>query len=131
MAYFLGVPRSERLEAVDARLTTRLEKGAVSTSSESRGEDAGQKQSPPGIRESLGKRAVENEPAQKKRKTTDVPLCKTAGISIDGGWTARTQSTVMSEWLDDDEVPVALPPSTKASLCSVRVEVRSKGGEDV
>ena len=37
----------------------------------------------------------------------------------------------MSEWSDDDEAPVAPPPSTKASSRNTRVEVQSKGGEGV
>ena len=37
----------------------------------------------------------------------------------------------MSEWLDDDETLVAPPPSTKASSRNTRVEVQSKGGEEV
>ena len=37
----------------------------------------------------------------------------------------------MSEWLDDNEAPVAPPLSTKASSCNMRAEVQSKGGEGV
>ena len=41
------------------------------------------------------------------------------------------QSAAISEWLDDDEAPVAPPPSTKASSRNTRAEVQSKGGEGV
>ena len=37
----------------------------------------------------------------------------------------------MSEWSDDNEVPVAPPPSTKAPLRNTRVEEQSKGREGV
>ena len=37
----------------------------------------------------------------------------------------------MSEWLDDDEAPVAPPPSTEVAPRNTRVEERSKGGEGV
>ena len=37
----------------------------------------------------------------------------------------------MSEWSDDDEAPVAPPPSTKAPPRNTRVEGQSKGGEGV
>ena len=51
------MPRSDWLEVVDARPTTQLEEGVVSTSSESRGEGASQKENPPSdIRESLGEK---------------------------------------------------------------------------
>ena len=78
-----------------------------------------------------GKRAAKDEPARKKRRMVNVALRKPVGISFGGDRAARTQSTAMSEWSDDDEMPVAPPPSTKASLRSARVEVQSKGGEDV
>ena len=54
--YFSGVLKSDWPEAVDARPTTQSEEGAIRTSSESRGEGAGQKESPPGIRESSGEK---------------------------------------------------------------------------
>ena len=37
----------------------------------------------------------------------------------------------MSEWSDDDEVPVAPPPSTKAPPRNTRVEGQLEGGERV
>ena len=37
----------------------------------------------------------------------------------------------MSEWSDDDGTPVAPPPSTEAPPHNTRVEVQSKGGEEV
>ena len=37
----------------------------------------------------------------------------------------------MSEWSDDDETPVAPPPSTKASSRNTHAEVQSEGGEGV
>ena len=37
----------------------------------------------------------------------------------------------MFEWSDDDEVPVAPPPSTEAPSCNTRVEVQSKRGKEV
>ena len=37
----------------------------------------------------------------------------------------------MSEWSDDDEVPVAPPPSTKAPPRSTCIEEQSKGTEGV
>ena len=51
--YVSGIPRSDWLKALDAMLTTQPEKGAISASSESEGEGA---ESPPGIREGLGKK---------------------------------------------------------------------------
>ena len=59
MAYFSSMLRSDWLEAVDARPTTQLEEGAVNTSSESGGEGAGQKESPPDIEESSGEKGGE------------------------------------------------------------------------
>ena len=37
----------------------------------------------------------------------------------------------MFEWSDDDEVPMAPPPSTKEPPRSMRVEDQSRGGEEV
>ena len=55
---------------------------------------------------------------------------KLSGISLGGDQTTRTQSAAMSEWSDDDGAPVA-PPNTEAPPCNTRVEVQSKGGEEV
>ena len=60
----------------------------------------------------------------------DVP-CKPGGISLGGDQTTRMWSAAMSEWSDDDEVPVAPPPSTKAPPHNTRVEEQPKGGEEV
>ena len=49
-----------------------------------------------------GKRAVIDEPARKKRRTTDVALRRPGVISLGGDRTARTQSAAISEWSDDD-----------------------------
>ena len=78
-----------------------------------------------------GKRAAKNESARKKRRTTDVAPRKPGFISLGGGQTARTQSAVVSEWLDNDEALVAPPPSTKTTSRNTHVEVQSKGGEGV
>ena len=59
----------------------------------------------------------------------DVAPRKPGGISLGGDRTARMQSTAISEWSDDDEAPVAPPPSTGASPRNTRVEVQSRGGE--
>ena len=69
---------------------------------------------PPVSEKVWGKRAVQDEPARKKRRTTDVSPLRLSGISLGGDRTARAQSAVISEWSDDDEAPVALPPTTKA-----------------
>ena len=71
--YFSGMPRSEWLDAVDARMTTQPEEGAISTSSKYGGDGAGQRWSPPPVLEKVwGKSAAENEPARKKRRMVDV-----------------------------------------------------------
>ena len=84
------MPRSDWPKAVDARLTTHPKKGAVSTSSESGGEGAGQKECPPHIEESLRKRVVKDEPALKKRRTVNVAPPEPADISFGGSQTAWT-----------------------------------------
>ena len=56
---------------------------------------------------------------------------KPSGISLGGDRTTQTRSAAMSEWLDDDEVPVAPPPSTKAPPRNTRTEGQSKEGEGV
>jgi hypothetical protein len=83
-AYFLGMPRSDWPEAVDARPTTQLEEGAVSTSSEFGGKGAGQKEPPPVSEKDWGKRAAKDEPTRKKIRTMDVAPCKPVGISFGG-----------------------------------------------
>ena len=132
MAYFSGVPRSNRPKAVDARPTTQPEEGAVSASSESEDKGAGRKEGPPPILEKVReKRAATDDPARKKRKMAGVAPLKPGGISIGGDRTTRTQSAAMSEWSDDDEALVAPPPSIEAPLRNTRTEVQSKGGEGV
>ena len=82
----MGVPRSDWPKVVDAMPTTQLEEGAVSASSEFRGEGVGQKESPSTVSEKVrGKRAVIDEPARKKRRTADVAPRKPDGISLGGG----------------------------------------------
>ena len=117
---------------MDARPTTQPEEGAVSTSSESGGADAGWTESPPPVSEKVrGKRAVADEPAWKKRKTSGAVPHKPSGISLSGDRTTRTQSAAMSEWSDDNGSLVAPPQSTEAPPHNTHVEVQSKGGEEV
>ena len=78
-----------------------------------------------------GKRAAVDELAQKKRKTAGAVPCKPGGISLGDDQTTQTQSTAMSEWSDDDEVPVAPPSSTEVSSCNTHTEEQSKEGETV
>ena len=70
--YFSGVPRSDWLEAVDTRPTTQPEEGAVRTSSESECEGAGQKESPPGIRESSGEKGGGKGIGPKEEENGDI-----------------------------------------------------------
>ena len=56
---------------------------------------------------------------------------KPGSISLGGDETTQTRITMMTEWSDDDEVPVAPPPSTKAPSHKTRAEEQSKGGEGV
>ena len=71
-AYFLRVPRSEWLEAVDARLITQPEGGVVSTSSKSRDKGAGREESPPGIRESSGEKGGRKGIGPKEEENGDI-----------------------------------------------------------
>ena len=131
-AYFSGMPRNDWPKAVDAMPTTQPEEGAVSASSKSEGEGVGQKEIPSPVSGKVrGKMAVKDELARKKRRTTDVAPRKPDDISLGGDRTTRMQSAAISEWLDDNEAPVAPPLSTKASSCNKRVEVQSEGGEGV
>ena len=124
--------RSDWLKAVDAQLTTQPEEGAVSTSLESKGRDAGRKESPPWVLEKVqGKRVARDELAQKKRKTAGVAPHKPSGISLGGAQTTRTQSAAVSEWSDDNGAPVVPPPSTEAPPHNTHTEVQSEGGEGV
>ena len=74
---------------------------------------------------------MNDELAGKKRRTVDVAPRKPGDISLGRDRTTRMQSMVISEWSDNDEAPVAPPPSTKASSRNTRAEVQSKGGEGV
>ena len=130
--YFSGTPRGDWPQAVDARPPTQPKEGAISILSESAGADAGRTESPSLVSEKVrGKRVAADEPVQKKRKTTSAAPLKRGGISLGSDWTTRTWSAAMSEWSDDNEVPVAPPPSTKAPLRNTRVEEQSKGREGV
>jgi len=94
--------------------------------------DTGRTESPSPVSENVrGKRAAADELAWKKRKTVGAAPLKSGGISLGGDETTQTQSASMSEWSDDDEVPVAPPPSTKAPSHKTRAEEQSKGGEGV
>ena len=72
-----------------------------------------------------------DELAQKNKKTAGATPLKPGSISLGGDRTTRMRSTVMFEWSDDDEVPVAPPPSTKAPPRNTRTEGQSKEGEGV
>ena len=64
--YFSGVPRGDWPPAVDARPLAQPEESSVGVSSESRGMDVGQTESPPPVSEKTqGKRAAADEPARK------------------------------------------------------------------
>ena len=78
-----------------------------------------------------GKRAAADKLARKKRKMAGTAPLKLGSISLSGDETTQTWSAAMSEWSNDDEVPVAPPPSTKAPPCNMRAEEQSKGGEGV
>ena len=109
---------------VDAKPTTPLDEGTISTSYEPGDAGAGRTESPPSVLEKVwGNRVATDELAQKKRRTADVAPCKSGGISIDGSQTARTQSAAMSEWSGNDGTPVAPPPSTEAPPRNTCVKV--------
>ena len=84
-----------------------------------------------GIRESSGEEGSGRRASPKEEKHGG---CH----SPQAGWhlaccdqTTRTRRTTVFEWLDDDEVLVAPPPSTKAPTRNTHLEVRSKRGEEV
>ena len=82
--YFSGVPRNDWLPSVDARRPIQIEESSVGVSSESRGMDTGRTESPPPVSvKTRGKRPVEDEPAQKKRKIATTAPRKPGGISLD------------------------------------------------
>jgi len=84
---------------------------------------------PPVLEKVQGKRAVVDEPARKKRKTTSAIPRKPRGISLGGDPSTQTQSAAMSKWSDDDRAPVAPPPSTEAPPRNTRMVERSKRAE--
>ena len=89
--YFSGVPRGDWPQAVDAQPPTQPKESAISTSSESRGTDAGQMKSPSPVSENVqGKRAAADELTWKKRKTVGAVPRKPGGISLGGDQTTRT-----------------------------------------
>ena len=89
--YFSGVLRGDWPQAVDARPPTQPEEGAISTSSESGGTDAGRTESPPPVSEKVrGKRAAADELAWKKRKTVGAAPLKLGDISLGGDQTTQT-----------------------------------------
>ena len=122
--YFSTVPKGNWPPAVDARPPTQPEGSAIGVSSDSGGTDVGRtKSSQPVSEKARGKRAAVDEPAQKKRKTAGAAPLKPGDISLGGDRTTRTQSAAMSDWLDNDGVPVAPPLSTEAALRNTRAEV--------
>ena len=56
---------------------------------------------------------------------------KLGGISLGGGQTTRTWRAEVIEWFDDDEDPVAPPPSMQAPPRSTRMEEQSRGSKEV
>ena len=51
---------------------------------------------------------------------------KLGGISLGGDQTTRMRRTMVFEWSDDDDVPVAPPPSMKAPPRSTRARRNSR-----
>ena len=83
--YFSGIPRVDWPRGVDVRRSARSEEDAASTSSESRGTDAGRTETSPLVTEKVrGKRAAADEQAQKKRKMAAAAPRKRGGISLGG-----------------------------------------------
>ena len=78
-----------------------------------------------------GKRAAADELARKKRKMASAAPLKPGGISLGGDETTQTWSAAMSEWSDDNKVPVPPPPSTKAPPRDTCTEGQSEEGEGV
>ena len=56
---------------------------------------------------------------------------KPSSISLGGDRTTRTWSTAVFEWLDDDKVLVAPPPSIEVPPRKMHVEGQPEGGEGV
>ena len=78
-----------------------------------------------------GKRAATDELARKKRKTAGVAPRKPGDISLGDDQTTRMRRIVVFDWSDDDEVPMAPPPSTKEPPHSTCSEDQSRGGKEV
>jgi len=89
--YFSGVPRGDWPRGVDAQPPAQPEEDVASASSDSRGTNAGRTESSPPILEKVwGKRAVADEPAQKKRKMVGAAPIKPGGISLGDDQTSQT-----------------------------------------
>ena len=113
VVYFSGVPRSDWPPTVDARPLAQPKESSVGISTESGGIDVGRTESPPLVSEKIqGKRLVEDELAQKKRKTAAAAPRKPGGISLGDDQTNRPRRTMVFDWSDDDEVLTAPPLST-------------------
>ena len=130
--YFSGVPRNDWPPSVDARRPIQIEESSVGVSSESRGMDTGRTESPPPVpAKNKGKRPVEDEPAQKKRKTAATAPRKPGGISLDDDQTNRTRRTTVFDWSNDDEILMNPLPSTKEAPRNPRAEQQTRVGEEV
>ena len=122
--YFSGMLKGDWPRGVDARPLARPEEDAASASLDSGGTDAGQTESSPLVSKKVqGKRAVADEPARKKRKTASAAPFKPDDISFGDDQTTWTWNAAVSEWSDDDEVPVAPPLSTKEPPHNMCVDV--------
>jgi len=89
--YFSGVPSNDWPLSVDECRPVQIEESSVGVSSESGGMDTGRTESPPPVpTKNREKRPVEDEPAQKKRKTTVTAPRKPGGISLDDDQTNQT-----------------------------------------
>ena len=56
---------------------------------------------------------------------------KPGGISLGGDQTTRTRRAVVIEWSDDDENPVAPPPSVQTPSRITHVEEQPREDEEV
>ena len=125
--YFSSVLRVDWPRGVDVRRSARSKEDVASTSSESGGTNAGRTETSPLVTEKVrGKRAAADEPAQKKRKTAAAAPLKWGGISLGGNQATRPRRTVVLEWSDDDEDPVAPPPNMQAPPRSTCTDEQSR-----
>ena len=130
--YFSGVLRNDWPPSVDARRPIQIEESSIGVSSDSEGMDTGRTESPPPMpTKNRGKRPVEDEPAQKKRKIAVTAPCKPGGISLDDDQTNRTRRTAVFDWFDDDEILMNPPLSTKGPPLYPRAEQQTGVGEEV